>query len=103
MRPSREELFARLREIYGVTTDEDLAHRLRVRLRTLSRWKKGGTPQAGPHYDEALILLEAAGYLNGEARPTKKPRPRELEALAAELAALEARRTPRKRPTERGA
>lgn len=60
LRPTREELFARLREIEDVSSDEKLATRLGIGVRTLARWKKG----EGMKYEDALLLLDRAGAIS---------------------------------------
>lgn len=53
-------LLARLTEIYKATSQEDLARKINVPLRSLSRWSSG----RGIHFDTAVELFMRAGWLN---------------------------------------
>jgi hypothetical protein len=90
-RPSREELFARLREVYALDNDEDLAHALGVKLRTFSDWKLGKS--GGPGYEMTLRLLEEAGWLiqpgsDGDGQPIPPGVQEALVRMDKELARL---------------
>lgn len=58
--PAPQELLDRLRDVYGATTDADLARHLGVGERYISRWKSG----EGMRYGTTVRLLDEAGWLS---------------------------------------
>lgn len=57
-------LIARLKEVYETDGQEELARKLNVPLRNLQRWSSG----KGIKFEEAVDLLERAGWLNLDER-----------------------------------
>lgn len=84
----------RLADEVDRVSDEELAHELPMRLRTLARWKGAEIPE---FYGKLMTMLRAAGWLN-EERVAEAVRRAEMlgyatEALQiAETAAVRRRR-----------
>lgn len=58
--PTPLELVDRLKEVYGVRTDEDLARRLGVPVRSVGRWKAG----KAMNYARTVDFLNRCGWLS---------------------------------------
>jgi len=58
--PTPQDLYARLRSLSEAPGDEELAHELGIKIRTLTRLKAG----EGTQYETTIRLLGAAGWLN---------------------------------------
>lgn len=79
MRPTMKDVFARLREVEGVSSDTKLAFKLDMDPRTLARWKR----KAPNEVEKAIELLDRAGAISWSGADTA-PDP-EMAALLAEL------------------
>jgi hypothetical protein len=89
--PTPQQLYARLKEISGAGSDEDLAHELEIKIRTLTRLKAGKTV----NFETTVYLLDKAGWLRrDDATANEQARTRRVEGLARRAeAALEAMRS----------
>lgn len=79
MRPSRRELLDRLKTLEGAGSDEELAQKLKMKIRTLSRWKT----DPSWNYDKTIELLDRAGVLSWD--PSDVAPDPEMAALLKEL------------------
>lgn len=76
-------LIRRLKEVYGVTTDDALAWELKTSARQIARWKAGG----GPGFWTTVDLLNRAGWFTPTADLPTPERVRAAERYAAEMQA----------------
>lgn len=81
--PSPQQLYERLLEVTQAGTDEDLARKLDMPLRSLQRLKEG----RGASYERTVQLLSVAGWLAIEQPPLT---PEEESEVARQLALAEA-------------
>lgn len=84
--PTTKALVERLKEVYEIETDEDLARKLDVPVRTVGRWKAGG----GMTYRRTIDFLNRVGWLAVSAE-----RPSLAHLRAAERAAAAPQRASR--------
>lgn len=84
--PTPRDLYDRLVAVLAPESDEDLARKLELPLRTVQRMKSG----EGPRFDRAVELLEIAGWL--AATNESLGLPDRLAALEAEVAQMKTER-----------
>lgn len=80
-------LVARLKEVYGVTTDADLAWKLKTSERKIQRWKGN----SGPNFWATVDLLNRAGWLRFSTDVPLPASLREAERYAEQMRVAAAR------------
>jgi transcriptional regulator with XRE-family HTH domain len=87
--PTPQELYARLRSLSNAPGDEELAHELGIKIRTLTRLKAG----EGTQYETTIKLLAAAGWLDLDSEADARARLEQAQKFVdSGLGALEALR-----------